>query len=105
MSGFDPNRRNALKHLALLGATGLVPALLPIRPAPAASLIAGFVYIGPREDLGWNQSHAVAAMALRGVPGIRVVQAVTCRRAPTTEAQGRRRDQSLHRGDGGIGRR
>ena len=75
MSGCDPNRRKALKHLALLGATGLVPAILPIRPAPAASLTAGFVYIGPREDLGWNQSHAVAATALKGVPGIRVVQA------------------------------
>jgi simple sugar transport system substrate-binding protein len=75
MSGCDPNRRKALKHLALLGATGLVPAILPIRPAPAASLTVGFVYIGPREDLGWNQSHAVAATALKGVPGIRVVQA------------------------------
>ena len=75
MSGCDPNRRKALKHLALLGATGLLPAILPIRPAPAASLTAGFVYIGPREDLGWNQSHAVAATALKGVPGIRVVQA------------------------------
>ena len=75
MSGFDPNRRDALKRIALLGAAGLVPAILPIRSARAADLTAGFVYIGPREDWGWNQSFAVAGAALRGVPNVRVVQA------------------------------
>ncbi len=75
MSGFDPNRREALKRMALLGAAGLVPAILPIRSARAADLTAGFVYIGPREDWGWNQSFAVAAEALKGVPNVRVVQA------------------------------
>jgi len=75
MSGFDPNRRETLKRIALLGAAGLVPAILPIRFAYAADLTAGFVYIGPRLDWGWNQSFAVAAEALRGVPNVRVVQA------------------------------
>ncbi len=75
MPGFDPNRRKVLKRMALLGAAGLVPAILPIRSARAADLTAGFVYIGPREDWGWNESHAVAAAALRGVPGVRVLQA------------------------------
>jgi len=75
MPGFDSNRRKVLKRMALLGAAGLVPAVLPIRSARAADLTAGFVYIGPREDWGWNESHAVAAAALRGVPGVRVVQA------------------------------
>jgi simple sugar transport system substrate-binding protein len=75
MSGIDLNRRDALKRMALLGAAGLVPGLLPVRSARAADLAAGFVYIGPREDWGWNQSFAVAAAALRGVPNVRVVQA------------------------------
>ena len=75
MSGFDPNRREALKHIALLGAAGLVPAILPIRSARAADLTVGFVYIGPRLDWGWNQSFAVAAEALKGIPNVRVVQA------------------------------
>ena len=75
MSGFDPNRRETLKRIALLGAAGLVPAILPIRFAYATDLTAGFVYIGPRLDWGWNQSFAVAAEALRGVPNVRVVQA------------------------------
>jgi basic membrane protein A and related proteins len=75
MSGFDPNRREALKRMALLGAAGLVPGILPVRSAHAADLTAGFVYIGPRLDWGWNQSHAVAAAGLKGVPNVRVVQA------------------------------
>ena len=75
MSGFDPNRREALKRLALLGAAGLVPGILPVRSARAADLTSGFVYIGPREDWGWNQSFAAAAEALKAVPNVRVVQA------------------------------
>lgn len=72
MSGSDLNRRNALKHMAMLGAAGLVPGILPVRAARAADLAAGFVYIGPRLDWGWNQSFAAAAEALKG---IRVLQA------------------------------
>ena len=75
MSHFNPNRREALKGMALLGAAGLMSGMLPIRSARAADLTAGFVYIGPRKDWGWNESHAVAGEALRGVPGIRVIEA------------------------------
>jgi simple sugar transport system substrate-binding protein len=75
MSHFFPNRREALKGMALLGAAGLMPGMLPLRSALAADLTAGFVYIGPRLDWGWNQSHAVAAEALRGVPQVRIVEA------------------------------
>ena len=70
MSGFDLSRRSAIKGMVALGASGLIPGILPVRPARAAGLTAGFVYIGPREDLGWNESHAVAALALRGVPHV-----------------------------------
>ena len=75
MSGFDPNRRKVLKRIALLGAAGLVPGILPVRSAHAADLAVGFVYIGSRLDWGWNQSHALAAAALKGVPNVRVFQA------------------------------
>jgi simple sugar transport system substrate-binding protein len=75
MSGYVANRREALKGLALLGAASLVPGTLPVRSARAADLTVGFVYIGPRLDWGWNQSHAVAAAALKGVPNARVVEA------------------------------
>lgn len=75
MSGFDPTRRKALKRIALLGAAGLVPGILPVRHARAADLTVGFVYIGPRLDWGWNQSHALAAAALKGVRNVRVFEA------------------------------
>jgi basic membrane protein A len=75
MAGRDPNRRETLEGLALLGAAGLVASMLPLRSARAADLTSGFVYIGPREDWGWNQSFATAAAALRGVPNVRVIQA------------------------------
>lgn len=67
MPGFDPGRRKVLGHIALLGAAGLAPALPPMWSASAADFKAGFVYIGPRMDWGWNQSHAAAAAALKDV--------------------------------------
>jgi basic membrane protein A len=75
MSTFDPDRRSTLKRMALLGAAGLVPAMMPIRSARAAELTAGFIYIGPRLDWGWNEAFARAAEALRGVPRVRIVHA------------------------------
>ena len=65
MSGVGPNRRDALKRMAVFGAAGLVPNLVAQR-ARAADFTAGFVYIGPRLDWGWNQSFAAAAEALGG---------------------------------------
>eukprot|EP01035_Chromulina_nebulosa_P001706 gene1705-biopygen1475 len=34
----------------------------------------GIVYVGPRDDFGWNQAHAVAVKALKEVPGVTVVE-------------------------------
>src|SRR5436309_1474394 len=75
MSGCDPDRREALRRISLFGATGFFPNLLTAATARAARLTAGFVYIGPRLDWGWNQSHAVAAAALQGVPNVRTIEA------------------------------
>jgi basic membrane protein A and related proteins len=75
MSGLKPNRRDILQRMAVLGAAGLVTNFLPLRVARAAELKAGFVYIGPRKDWGWNESHAVAAAALRGVPQVGIIEA------------------------------
>ena len=74
MSGLHPNRRKLLEGLTLFGAAGLA-GVRPVRSARAADLKAGFVYIGPRLDWGWNQSFAAAAEALKGVPNASVVQA------------------------------
>jgi basic membrane protein A and related proteins len=44
------------------------------RPAQAANLTVGIIYVGSRQDFGWNQAHAVAAKALKDVPGVKVVE-------------------------------
>ena len=74
MSGVGPNRRDALKRMAVFGAAGLVSNLVAQR-ARAADFTAGFVYIGPRLDWGWNQSFAAAAEMLVRSSNVRVVQA------------------------------
>jgi simple sugar transport system substrate-binding protein len=74
MSQFILNRRKLLKGGAALGAMG-VASTLPFNLARAADgLTVGLVYVGPRDDFGWNQAHAVAAEALKSVPGITVVE-------------------------------
>lgn len=75
MSAFDPDRREMLKRMAALGAMSLLPNVLGTREANAADLTAGFAYIGPRLDWGWNESFARAAAALRGIPNVKVVEA------------------------------
>jgi basic membrane protein A len=72
MSKFELNRRSLLKTSAA-GLLGLSAAGLP-RMASAAGLTVGIVYVGPRDDFGWNQAHAVAAAALKEVPGVTVVE-------------------------------
>jgi simple sugar transport system substrate-binding protein len=54
-------------------AAGLVAGALPQR-AFAKDVIVGLVYVGPRDDFGWNQAHAVAAKALKAVAGVKVVE-------------------------------
>jgi basic membrane protein A len=44
------------------------------RAAHAAGVTIGIVYVGPRDDFGWNQAHAVAAQALKSIPGVTVVE-------------------------------
>ena len=74
MSHFSVSRRDLLKRSAALGALGLVAGPLSIRQALAAPLTIGIVYVGPHDDFGWNQAHAVAAAALKKVPDVTVVE-------------------------------
>ncbi|SHG21280.1 nucleoside-binding protein [Kaistia soli DSM 19436] len=73
MSAFSLNRRTLLKSAAI-GSLGLTTGLLTRRPAFAADLTIGIIYVGSRDDYGWNQAHAVAAKALAAVPGVKVVE-------------------------------
>src|SRR5260370_1018219 len=40
----------------------------------AADITVGIIYVGSRQDYGWNQAHAVGAQALKEIPGVKVVE-------------------------------
>ncbi len=64
-----------MRRRTLLAAAALTSALAEDRAAHASAFTAGFVYIGPRLDGGWNQSHAAAAAALSRLSDARLVEA------------------------------
>jgi basic membrane protein A len=68
------SRRSLLRGAAAIGAAGALPGLLPARPAFAKETVVGFIYVGSRDDYGYNQAHAQGAAALKSVPGIKVVE-------------------------------
>src|SRR5580658_7310887 len=70
MAPLTLDRRTFLKTTA----ASMVAAGSGARIARAAGITLGIVYVGPRDDFGWNQAHAVAAKALKSLPGITVVE-------------------------------
>ncbi|HLX64179.1 MAG TPA: BMP family ABC transporter substrate-binding protein [Planctomycetota bacterium] len=43
--------------------------------ASEAPISIGFIYVGPRDDFGYNQAHAEGAAALKSLPGVTVKEA------------------------------
>ena len=56
---------------------------LPGRAAFAKDTIVGFIYVGSRDDYGYNQAHAEGAAALKKMPGVKVVEE---EKVPETDA-------------------
>ena len=73
MSFGEISRRSLLKTAAV-GAAGAAFGLGGVQRALAADLTVGIVYVGARDDFGWNQAHAVAIESLKKVPGVTVVE-------------------------------
>ncbi|MCS4510745.1 BMP family ABC transporter substrate-binding protein [Xylophilus ampelinus] len=67
------SRRDSLKTLVALGAAGTLGAWGTAARAQKP-LTVGVVYVGPRDDYGYNQSHAQAAAELKKMPGVKVVE-------------------------------
>src|SRR5713101_2042351 len=61
MALFKISRREFLEGTA----AGMMTAGAGGRAAFAADITLGIVYVGPRDDFGWNQAHAVAVKALK----------------------------------------
>jgi simple sugar transport system substrate-binding protein len=53
---------------AVLGTLGAA------RPAQAKDLVIGFIYVGPKDDYGYNQAHAEAAATLKGIKGVKILE-------------------------------
>jgi basic membrane protein A and related proteins len=54
---------------ALALGAGLTPC-----QAFAKDLTIGFIYVGPKDDYGYNQAHAEGAAALKGMSGIKLIE-------------------------------
>ncbi|MES2716348.1 MAG: BMP family ABC transporter substrate-binding protein [Pseudomonadota bacterium] len=69
----DLLRRRLLAGAGLAGASLALPGAL--RQAWAqAPITLGIIYVGPRDDFGYNQAHAEAAAQLKKLPGIKLVE-------------------------------
>ncbi len=73
-------RRALMQAGAAAGAAGL---LLPGGARAAAPLVVGWVYVGPKNDYGFNQAHHEAVEALKSTPGLKVLEEEN---VPETEA-------------------
>src|SRR6202011_1176467 len=64
---------DALTRRALLeGAAAATLAGGLVTPAFATDLVVGFIYVGPKDDYGYNQAHAEGAAAVKKMPGVKV---------------------------------
>lgn len=69
------NRRHFLKTSAAGAAlAGFAPGLLAERAAAQTALTVGFIYVGPKDDYGYNQAHAEGAAVIKALPGITVIE-------------------------------
>ena len=68
------SRRQLLQSASALGVAGLATGLWPARPAFAKDLVIGFIYVGPRDDFGYNQAHAEGAAAVKKMAGVKVLE-------------------------------
>jgi basic membrane protein A and related proteins len=67
------SRRHLLQRSA--GAAGVTAMGFPGREAVAAKdLMVGFIYVGPKDDYGYNQAHAEAAALLKKMPSVKIVE-------------------------------
>src|SRR5450432_4808556 len=75
--------RISRRHLLQGSAALTLGTALGGRSAYAAETTIGFIYVGSRDDYGYNQAHAQGAAALKKMPGFKVVEE---EKVPETDA-------------------
>ena len=80
------SRRQVVRGLLATTAFGAATKLNACAPAPtdnagtaadsgsSEEVVVGFIYVGPKDDFGYNQAHAEGAQAMAAVPGIKIVE-------------------------------
>ncbi|NET48108.1 MAG: BMP family ABC transporter substrate-binding protein [Merismopedia sp. SIO2A8] len=87
------SRRQLIRGLLATGAFGAALKLSACTPSPSSDtgeaapaadsssaptgtdeVVVGFIYVGPKDDFGYNQAHAEGAQAMASVPGIKIVE-------------------------------
>jgi simple sugar transport system substrate-binding protein len=68
------SRRDVLKLFGAVGIGGATVSLAGRRAFAADKLVVGVIYVGPRDDYGYNQAQAQAAAAIKAMPGVTVVE-------------------------------
>src|ERR1700719_4967004 len=75
--------RISRRHLLQGGAALTLGTALGARSAFAADTTIGFIYVGSRDDYGYNQAHAAGAAVLKKMPGLKVIEE---EKVPETDA-------------------
>src|SRR6478672_2797600 len=75
--------RISRRHVLQGGAALTLGTALGARGAAAADTTIGFIYVGSRDDYGYNQAHAQGAAALKKIAGLKVVEE---EKVPETDA-------------------
>ena len=68
------DRRQLLKGVAAAGVAAAAGPLVRSAQAAMDKLVIGVIYVGPRDDYGYNQAQAQAAAAIKKMPGVTVVE-------------------------------
>ncbi len=72
-TGSDFNRRDLLKGLGAAG-VGVASASWAGLAAAQAPITLGFIYVGPKDDYGYNQAHAESVAEVKKWAGVKVVE-------------------------------
>ncbi len=68
------NRRNFLQASAAGALRSAMPGLIGSSAAAQTALTVGFIYVGPKDDYGYNQAHAEGAAVIKALPGVTLVE-------------------------------
>lgn len=87
-------RRQVIRGLLATTAFGITSRLVGCSATPESDagkaggdkpLVAGFIYVGSKDDFGFNQAHAEGAAAIAKLPGVKIVEQANV--PETTEVQ------------------